>query len=185
MSTDESDQVVQRRANLEELKQLGVDPYPRRFEHGVPIGAIVAEHGARTAEELESPRITVRAAGRILAIRGFGKAGFLQLSDGMARVQVYVRQDSVSAHDYSVFKLLDLGDFVGVEGYLFRTRTNEFSIHVTSLTFLSKCLLPLPEKWHGLQDIETRYRQRYLDLIVNPDSRRVFEVPQPSGDGVS
>ena len=75
-----------------------------------------------------------------------------------------------------MFKLLDLGDFVGVEGYLFRTRTNEFSIHVTSLTFLSKCLLPLPEKWHGLQDIETRYRQRYLDLIVNPDSRRVFEV---------
>jgi lysyl-tRNA synthetase class 2 len=176
MSTDESDQVVQRRANLEELKLLGVDPYPRRFEHGVPIGAIVAEHGARTAEELESPRITVRAAGRILAIRGFGKAGFLQLSDGMARVQVYVRQDSVNAQDYSVFKLLDLGDFVGVEGYLFRTRTNEFSIHVTSLTFLSKCLLPLPEKWHGLQDIETRYRQRYLDLIVNPDSRRVFEV---------
>ena len=176
MSTDESDQVVQRRANLEELKQLGVDPYPRRFEHGVPIGAIVAEHGAKAAEELESPRITVRTAGRILAIRGFGKAGFLQLSDGMARVQVYVRQDSVSAHDYSVFKLLDLGDFVGVEGYLFRTRTNEFSIHVTSLTFLSKCLLPLPEKWHGLQDIETRYRQRYLDLIVNPDSRRVFEV---------
>jgi lysyl-tRNA synthetase, class II len=176
MSTDESDQVIQRRANLRELIQLGVDPYPRRFEHGVPIGAIVTDHGAKTAQQLESPRITVRTAGRILAIRGFGKAGFLQLSDGMARVQVYVRQDSVSAHDYSVFKLLDLGDWVGVEGYLFRTRTNEFSIHVTSLTFLSKCLLPLPEKWHGLQDIETRYRQRYLDLIVNPDSRRVFEV---------
>ncbi len=176
MSTDESDQVIQRRANLQELTQLGVDPYPRRFEDGVPVGAIVAEHGAKAAEELDSPRITVRTAGRILAIRGFGKAGFLQLSDGIARVQVYVRQDSVSAHDYSVFKLLDLGDWVGVEGYLFRTRTNEFSIHVTSLAFLSKCLLPLPEKWHGLQDIETRYRQRYLDLIVNPDSRRVFEV---------
>ncbi|HKH70171.1 MAG TPA: lysine--tRNA ligase [Vicinamibacterales bacterium] len=176
MSTDESDQVIQRRANLQELTQLGVDPYPRRFENGVPVGAIVAEHGAKAAEELDSPRITVRTAGRILAIRGFGKAGFLQLSDGIARVQVYVRQDSVSAHDYSVFKLLDLGDWVGVEGYLFRTRTNEFSIHVTSLAFLSKCLLPLPEKWHGLQDIETRYRQRYLDLIVNPDSRRVFEV---------
>jgi lysyl-tRNA synthetase, class II len=176
MSTDESDQVIQRRANLQELTQLGVDPYPRRFENGVPVGAIVAEHGAKAAEELDSPRITVRTAGRILAIRGFGKAGFLQLSDGIARVQVYVRQDSVSARDYSVFKLLDLGDWVGVEGYLFRTRTNEFSIHVTSLAFLSKCLLPLPEKWHGLQDIETRYRQRYLDLIVNPDSRRVFEV---------
>jgi lysyl-tRNA synthetase class 2 len=176
MSTDESDQVIQRRANLQELTQLGVDPYPRRFENGAPIGAIVADHGDKTAADLDSSRITVRTAGRILAIRGFGKAGFLQLSDGMARVQVYVRQDSVSAHDYSVFKLLDLGDWVGVEGYLFRTRTNEFSIHVTSLTFLSKCLLPLPEKWHGLQDVETRYRQRYLDLIVNPDSRRVFEV---------
>jgi lysyl-tRNA synthetase class 2 len=176
MSTDESDQVIQRRANLEELKQLGVDPYPRRFDGAVPIGEIVAEHGAKAAEALDTPRITVRIAGRILAIRGFGKAGFLQLSDGMARVQVYVRQDAVSAHEYSVFKLLDLGDWVGVEGYLFRTRTNEFSVHVTSLTFLAKCLLPLPEKWHGLQDIETRYRQRYLDLIVNPDSRRVFEV---------
>jgi len=176
MSTDDSDQVIQRRANFEELKKLGVDPYPKRFEGGVPIGGIVAEHGAKTAQELDTPRLTVRTAGRILAIRGFGKAGFLQLSDGIARVQVYVRQDAVSAHDYSVFKLLDLGDWVGVEGYLFRTRTNEFSVHVTSLTFLSKCLLPLPEKWHGLQDIETRYRQRYLDLIVNPDSRRVFEV---------
>jgi lysyl-tRNA synthetase class 2 len=176
MSTDESDQVIQRRANLEELKKLGVDPYPRRFEGGVQIVALVAEHGAKTAQELETPRVTVRTAGRVLAIRGFGKAGFLQLSDGMARVQAYVRQDAISAHDYSVFKLLDLGDWVGVEGYLFRTRTNEFSVHVTALTFLSKCLLPLPEKWHGLQDIETRYRQRYLDLIVNPDSRRVFEV---------
>jgi lysyl-tRNA synthetase class 2 len=176
MSTDDSDQVIQRRANLQELKKLGVDPYPRRFEGGASIGAIVAEHGAKTAEALDTPRMSVRTAGRILAIRGFGKAGFLQLSDGMARVQVYVRQDSVSAHDYSVFKLLDLGDWVGVEGYLFRTRTNEFSVHVSALTFLSKSLLPLPEKWHGLQDIETRYRQRYLDLIVNPDSRRVFEV---------
>jgi len=176
MSTDESDQVRQRRANLEELKQLGVDPYPHRFEGATPIGTIVAEHGAKTAQELEATRITVRTAGRILAIRGFGKAGFLQLSDGRSRIQAYVRQDSVSAHDFSVFKLLDLGDWVGVDGYLFRTRTNEFSIHVTSLTFLAKCLLPLPEKWHGLQDIETRYRQRYLDLIVNPDSRRVFEV---------
>jgi lysyl-tRNA synthetase class 2 len=176
MSTDTSDQVIQRRANLDELKKLGVEPYPRRFDNSVPVGIIVAEHGAKTAQELESPRITVRTAGRILAIRGFGKAGFLQLSDGMSRLQVYVRQDAVSAHEYSIFKLLDLGDWVGVEGYLFRTKTNEFSVHVTALSFLSKCLLPLPEKWHGLQDIETRYRQRYLDLIVNPDSRKVFEV---------
>jgi lysyl-tRNA synthetase class 2 len=176
MNPEESDQVVQRRANLEALKQLGVDPYPKRFERTTPITHLVAEHGTKTAQELETPRITARVAGRILAIRTFGKAGFLQLSDGRSRVQVYVRQDSVPDMDFRIFKLLDIGDWVGVEGYLFRTKTNEFSVHVASVQFLSKSLLPLPEKWHGLQDIETRYRQRYLDLIVNPDSRRVFEV---------
>jgi lysyl-tRNA synthetase, class II len=176
MNPEESDQVVQRRANLEALKQLGVDPYPQRFDGATPITRLVAEHGAKTAQELEAPRLSTRIAGRILAIRTFGKAGFLQLSDGRSRVQVYVRQDSVPETDFRIFKLLDIGDWVGVEGYLFRTKTNEFSVHVSTLNFLSKSLLPLPEKWHGLQDIETRYRQRYLDLIVNPDSRRVFEV---------
>jgi lysyl-tRNA synthetase, class II len=176
MSTDESDQVVQRRANLDALKALGVDPYPRRFDADATIDAIVSEHGARGAEELESAQVRTRTAGRILAIRSFGKANFLQISDGRARIQVYVRQDSVPERDFAVFKLLDFGDWVGVEGRLFRTKTNEFTIWASSLTFLSKCLLPLPEKWHGLQDVEIRYRQRYLDLIVNPDSRRVFEV---------
>src|SRR5687767_1612375 len=173
---DESDQVVQRRANLEALRALGVDPYPRRFDPGSSIEAIVAADSGKTGEELEAAQIRVRTAGRILAIRSFGKANFLVLSDGKARLQVYIRQDAVPERDFKIFKLLDFGDWVGVDGYLFRTKTNEFSIHVTSLTFLSKCLLPLPEKWHGLQDVETRYRQRYLDLVVNPDSRRVFEV---------
>jgi lysyl-tRNA synthetase, class II len=176
MSTDESDQVVQRRANLEALKQLGIDPYPRRFDGATPIARLVAEHGSKSGAELDTAQIATRTAGRILAIRTFGKAGFLQLSDGRSRVQVYVRQDSVPETDFQVFRLLDIGDWVGVEGRLFRTKTNEFSVHVSILRFLSKCLLPLPEKWHGLQDIETRYRQRYLDLVVNPDSRRVFEV---------
>jgi lysyl-tRNA synthetase class 2 len=176
MNPEESDQVVQRRANLEALKQLGIDPYPQRFDGATAISRLVAEHGGKTADELLSLQITTRTAGRILAIRTFGKAGFLQLSDGRSRIQVYVRQDSVPAVDFQVFKLLDIGDWVGVDGYLFRTKTNEFSVHVSTLQFLSKSLLPLPEKWHGLQDVETRYRQRYLDLIVNPDSRRVFEV---------
>jgi lysyl-tRNA synthetase class 2 len=176
MSADESEQAGQRRANLDELKKLGVDPYPRRFEGGVSIGSLVDEHGAKSAEALESLQIRTRTAGRILAIRSFGKANFLQLSDGHARLQVYVRQDSVPELDFKVFKLLDIGDWVGVEGRLFRTKTNEFSVYASSVQFLSKCLLPLPEKWHGLQDVEIRYRQRYLDLIVNPDSRRVFEV---------
>jgi lysyl-tRNA synthetase class 2 len=177
MSTvQESDQVVQRRANLEELKKLGVDPYPRRFEIDATVDAVVAQHGHRTAEELEAAQPRARTAGRILSIRSFGKANFLVISDGRARVQVYVRQDSLPERDFRIFKLLDFGDWIGVEGRLFRTKTNELTIWASKLEFLSKCLLPLPEKWHGLQDVEIRYRQRYLDLIVNPDSRRVFEV---------
>ncbi len=176
MSTEESDQVAQRRTNLESLKQLGVEPYPQRFDDATPITRLVADHGAKPADQLEAAQIGTRTAGRILAIRTFGKAGFLQLSDGRSRIQVYVRQDSVPDLDFRIFRLLDIGDWVGVEGRLFRTKTNEFSVHVSSLKFLAKCLLPLPEKWHGLQDVETRYRQRYLDLIVNPDSRQVFEV---------
>jgi lysyl-tRNA synthetase class 2 len=175
-TVQESDQVVQRRANLDELKKLGVDPYPRRFEIKEPIDAIVAAHGGAAGEALEAAQIQTRTAGRILGIRSFGKANFLVISDGRARIQVYIRQDALSERDFRIFKLLDFGDFIGVEGRLFRTKTNELTIWASKLEFLAKCLLPLPEKWHGLQDVEIRYRQRYLDLIVNPDSRRVFEV---------
>ena len=177
MSTpEESDQVVQRKANLEELRKLGVDPYPRRFDPQASVDEIVRQHGTRSAEDLEAAQITTRTAGRILAIRSFGKANFLVLSDGKSRVQVYIRQDALSERDFQIFKLLDFGDWVGVEGRLFRTKTKEFTIWASKLEFLAKCLLPLPEKWHGLTDVEIRYRQRYLDLIVNPDSRRVFET---------
>jgi lysyl-tRNA synthetase class 2 len=176
MNQEESDQVVQRRANLDALRELGVDVYPRRFDAAATIEALVAEHGEKTGDSLDAGQVRTRIAGRVLAIRSFGKANFLQVSDGKSRVQVYIRQDSVPELDFKTFKLLDFGDWVGVEGRLFRTKTNEFTIWASSLTFLAKCLLPLPEKWHGLTDIETRYRQRYLDLIVNPESRRVFEV---------
>ncbi len=177
MSTiQESDQIVQRRANLEELKKLGVDPYPRKFEVDAAIEPIVAAHGEKSGEQLEAEQPRTRTAGRIIGIRSFGKANFLVLSDGKQRLQVYLRQDSLPERDFQVFKLLDFGDWVGVEGRLFRTRTNELTVWASRLEFLAKCLLPLPEKWHGLQDVEIRYRQRYLDLIVNPDSRRVFEV---------
>jgi lysyl-tRNA synthetase class 2 len=174
--TRESDLLRQRRANFDELVRLGIDPYPRKFERSDTIADLVSAHGARSKGDLEAAAIQTRTAGRILAIRSFGKANFLVLSDGAAKMQVYVRQDSLPEKDFGAFKLLDLGDYVGVEGKLFRTKTNELTIFASSLQFLVKCFEPLPEKWHGLSDVEIRYRQRYLDLIVNPDSRRVFQV---------
>jgi lysyl-tRNA synthetase class 2 len=172
----ESDLLRQRRANFEALLRLGVDPYPRSFDRSHTVDQLVAAHSGSTKEDLERERIPARTAGRVLAIRSFGKANFLAISDGKARIQVYVRQDSLSGREFSIFKLLDFGDFIGIDGHLFRTKTNELTIWASGLEFLAKCFVPLPEKWHGLHDVETRYRQRYLDLIVNPDSRRVFEV---------
>ena len=172
----DSELVSQRRANFEELLALGIRPYPNAYDATHRVADIVATYGEHAGEALEAEHVPVRAAGRILGLRTFGKANFLVLSDGVATLQVYIRQDSVPADAFAMFKLLDFGDQVGVEGRLFRTRTNELTIWASGLTFLAKSFLPLPEKWHGLQDIETRYRQRYLDLIVNPDARRVFDV---------
>src|SRR2546425_7497248 len=174
--TSLDEQVQQRRTNLEELAKLGIEIYPRTFERRHTIVELVDAYGTRTHDELEAERIETITAGRILAIRSFGKANFLVLSDGRARIQVYLRQDSLPELDFKIYKLLDFGDWVGVDGRLFRTKTNEFTIWASRLHFLAKCLLPLPEKWHGLTDVEIRYRQRYLDLIVNPESRRVFET---------
>src|SRR6266540_3745060 len=176
MSISLEEQVQQRRTNLSELAALGIEIYPRSFERHHTITELVDAYGQRTHDELEGERIETITAGRILAIRAFGKANFLVLSDGHAKVQAYIRQDSVPELDFQIYKRLDFGDWVGVEGRLFRTKTNEFTIWASRLHFLAKCLLPLPEKWHGLTDVEIRYRQRYLDLIVNPDSRRVFET---------
>jgi len=172
----ENELLAQRRANMDALAQLGVDLYPHEFERTDTVTRLVEAHGATSKEDLESTRIDTTTSGRILAIRSFGKANFLVLSDGRSRIQVYIRQDSMAERDFQVFKLLDLGDFVGVAGHLFRTKTNEFTIWASAVTFLAKCLIPLPEKWHGLQDIEIRYRQRYLDLIVTPETGRVFEM---------
>src|SRR5215208_6716353 len=172
----ESDLLRQRRENFEALIRLGVDPYPRQFDRTHTVEELVAAYGATAADALEAEQPRARTAGRVLAIRSFGKANFLVISDGAERIQVYIRKDALSDRDFAIFKLLDFGDFVGVEGHLFRTKTNELTIWATRVEFLAKCFIPMPEKWHGLQDIETRYRQRYLDLIVNPDSRHVFEV---------
>src|SRR5229473_5324244 len=174
--TSREEQIQQRQANLAELAKLGLEIYPRTFERRHTISELVDAYGQRSHDELEGERIETVTAGRILAIRAFGKANFLVLSDGRAKIQVYIRQDALPELDFKIYKLLDFGDWVGVEGRLFRTKTNEFTVWASRLHFLVKCLLPLPEKWHGLTDIEIRYRQRYLDLVVNPDSRRVFEV---------
>ena len=171
-----TDEQQQRRANYEALQALGVDLYSGRFVRAEGLGHIVSAYGERSRNELEAERSETTTAGRVLAIRSFGKANFLVLSDGRVRLQVYVRKDSVSERDFAIFKLLDIGDIIGVDGRLFRTRTDELTIWASALTFLAKCFEPLPEKWHGLTDIETRYRQRYLDLIVNAASREVFET---------
>jgi lysyl-tRNA synthetase, class II len=163
-----------RRQKLQQIEALGQEAYPRRYEFTHTVPDILAQFSSKTAEELESSRVNVRIAGRIMAIRLMGKAGFAHLQQGGQRLQIYVKKDAVGEKGFDLYKLLDLGDHVGATGYLFRTRTGELTVHVEELTFLSKDLLPLPEKWHGLTDVELRYRQRYVDLIVNPEVREVF-----------
>jgi lysyl-tRNA synthetase class 2 len=164
----------ERRRKRAAIEALGVDVYPTRFERTHTASDAFTRFRDKTAEELEKAPIRVRTAGRILALRPFGKAGFAHLSDGAGKLQVYIRKDTVSERDFAVYENLDIGDFIGVEGPLFRTKTGELTVRVESLTFLAKALKPLPEKWHGLTDVEARYRQRHLDLISNPDSRAVF-----------
>ncbi len=163
-----------RREKLKQIEALGQRVYPTKYEFTHTIPAILAEYSQKSAEELENPRVEVRIAGRIMAIRLMGKAGFAHLQQGGQKLQIYVKKDAVGEKGFELYRLLDLGDHVGVRGYLFRTRTGELSVHVEEITFLSKDLLPLPEKWHGLTDVELRYRQRYVDLVMNPDVRDVF-----------
>jgi len=163
-----------RRQKLKQIEALGQIAYRSKFEFTHAIPQILAEYSGKTAEELENPRVEVRVAGRILAIRLMGKAGFCHLQQEGRRLQIYVKKDAVGERGFELYRLLDLGDHIGVRGYLFRTRTGELTIHVEEITFLSKDLLPLPEKFHGLTDVELRYRQRYVDLVVNPEVREVF-----------
>ncbi len=172
----EDDLFEQRRARIREIEALGFRAYGQRFDFTHTIPWIWENFGAHKAEDLEREQPRVRIAGRIQTIRRMGKAGFLHLLETGERLQVYVRKDAVPERDYRLYEILDIGDIIGVEGYLFRTRTGELSVHAGSLTFLSKILLSLPEKWHGLGDVELRYRQRYLDLIANPESQRIFRA---------
>src|SRR5215472_12078376 len=162
---------------LEKLKQieaLGQCAYPTKYEVTHTIPQILVDDSGKDAQQLEASRVTVRIAGRIMAIRLMGKAGFAHLQQNGQRLQIYVKKDAVGEKGFALYKLLDLGDHIGVSGYLFRTKTGELTVHVEEVVFLSKDLLPLPEKWHGLTDVELRYRHRYVDLFMNPEVREVF-----------
>src|SRR5262249_31343516 len=154
---------AQRLEKAAALRSLGVDPYPSRYLRTHFLGEIAAAYGEKTLEELEALAVEVRVAGRVVGKRGHGKASFVTLSDGEARLQIYLRLDRVGEAGYKLLDLVDLGDFVGVSGIVMRTRKGELSVEAVELTFLSKALLPPPEKWHGLADTEIRYRQRYAD----------------------
>jgi lysyl-tRNA synthetase class 2 len=178
---DESQQPVEqltanRRAKLDALREMGQDPYPRRFRVELSVSEARFRYEELSAEELEKDPPVVRLAGRLRAVRGHGKVSFADLSDGAGQIQLYLKKSDLDELSWQVFSQLDLGDFLGVEGPVFRTRAGELSVAVKRLTVLAKALRPLPEKYHGLADREARARQRYLDLLSNPESRAVFEV---------
>ncbi len=167
-----SELLLLRRRKVDALWEAGVNPYPNDFKPLHTSADVLADYGGK--EQFDAGDVNFVVAGRILARRSFGKAAFIQLQDRKGRVQVYVKKDEIGETAFASFETFDIGDIVGVEGYPFRTKTGELSLHAHSIRLLVKSLLPLPEKFHGLTDVETRYRQRYVDLIVNPESREIF-----------
>ncbi len=172
---ESSEQVEVRREKLARLKEAGHSPYPNDFRPGHTTRDILANFGGLSDQDLAALTSEFSVAGRIMGIRDFGKTSFFHLQDRRGRMQVYAQRDKLGDEGYALLKSLDVGDIVGVQGRLFRTRTKELTIHAADICLLSKCLRPLPEKWHGLADVEARYRQRYVDLMVNPQVRDLFE----------
>jgi len=171
-----NDQRLQRIKKLDVLRGMGIQPHGTRFAVKDRARDLIQQHGDKTKEQLEQEKHDCTIAGRIVGLRRFGKAAFAVVQDGADRVQVYLKKDLLGEPAYKIAEDLDLGDWIGVTGVLFRTKTNEFTIEVHQLTFLAKALRPLPEKWHGLTDVETRYRQRYVDLIANPEVHEIFRT---------
>jgi lysyl-tRNA synthetase class 2 len=171
---DTSDLIQQRIKKLETLRRAGIDPYPNDFRVTHTSRDIHETFDSLSDEELKSAGETFSLAGRIMAIRDFGKASFIQIQDREGRIQVYLQKDIVGESAFQLFKALDIGDFIGLEGKLFRTKTRELTLQVGGFRLLVKSLRPLPEKWHGLIDVEARYRQRYLDLIANSKVKDIF-----------
>jgi lysyl-tRNA synthetase class 2 len=174
-SEDVNEQVEVRRQKLAQLAINGAPLYPNDFKPTHTAEEVAAQFGGLNDEELPRMARDLSLAGRIMGVRSFGKASFFHVQDRSGRLQVYARKDRLGDEGYSLFQTVDVGDIVGVSGSLFRTKTKELTLEAQGLRLLAKCLRPLPEKWHGLADVEARYRQRYLDLMVNPDVRRVFE----------
>ncbi|KRD88098.1 lysine--tRNA ligase [Bacillus sp. Root147] len=175
MSHEElNDQFLVRREKMSNLRDQGIDPFGQRFERTHASQQLISEYDELTKEQLEENEVSVSLAGRIMTKRGKGKAGFAHVQDLTGQIQLYVRKDAIGEEQYEIFSSVDIGDLVGVEGVLFKTKVGELSIKVKDFTLLTKALRPLPDKYHGLKDIEQRYRQRYLDLITNPESKQTF-----------
>ncbi len=163
----QSDEFYLRQKKIAELREKGVEPYGDKYEVTHQAGAVIQNFA-----ELGDSSVSV--SGRILSKRGHGKAAFAHILDMSGKIQIYIRQDRVGEENYNLYKSLDIGDIIGATGEVFKTKTGEVTINISSFNLLSKSLRPLPEKWHGLKDVDLRYRQRYVDLIVNPAVREVF-----------
>ena len=166
--------MVQRLRKIDDLKKEGINLFPNDFRAENTSGDLVKQYGQATPDDLKMVKESFSLAGRIMAMRDFGKAAFIHIQDRGGKIQVYVRSERVGEKSFSLFKKMDIGDFIGITGTLFRTKTHELTIDAVSIRLLTKCMRPLPEKWHGLKDVETRYRQRYLDLLVNPKVKEIF-----------
>ena len=174
---DETNELIQQRIRkLDDLRKEEINPFPNQYKVKDTSRDILETCGSLSDEELHAVDRIFTVAGRIVAVRDFGKASFVQIQDRKGRIQAYIRKDLVGESAFQLFKKLDIGDFIRVEGKIFRTKTHELTLQVQALQLLVKSLRPLPEKWHGLTDVETRYRQRYLDLIANPRVREIFFI---------
>jgi len=176
MESEKSDQEIARENKMEKLSREGIELFPHRVETTHSVFDVVSGFSSFSNEELEEKKVGVFVPGRIISIRKMGRAIFFHLADSRTKVQAYLREDKVGKKYFTLFSLIDIGDIIAVKGIVFKTRTGELTVLADSFTFLAKCLHPLPEKWHGLQDIELRYRKRYIDLIVNPEEREVFRL---------
>jgi len=179
-----SEQEIVRKEKMAKLAEEGVDLFPHKIERTHSVYEVVSEYAELSKEELERKKVKVYVPGRIVSIRKMGKAIFFHIADSQAKLQVYLREDHLGKKQFGLFSFLDIGDIIAVKGELFKTRTGELTVLAGSFTFLAKCLHPLPEKWHGLQDVELRFRKRHLDLIVNRDTVKTFRLRSLMNAGI-